>query len=787
VSSIALGSALLLALAAGNSFAEDGAAKSKQRSTSASRSIEEIVVTARRRDESAQDVPISLSVFGGDFIEKQNVHTIDQLQRLAPSLMVIGNNPRNTNINIRGLGANIGLSNDGLENGVGVYIDDVYYARNGQAMFDLVDLERIELLRGPQGTLFGKNTTGGAISIYTRKPDFTPELKVDTSLGNYGYRQIRASANGPIIGDRVAARISVANTSHDGHIKNSFLDRKINDYNNTSVKAQILANITDETTLHLSADYGEQEEDGYAPVAVSLVSQYQADGSLRPNSYLERAGRFPDYQRLSFAPFDRKAELNRLAQVDMTEGGGSVKLETQLGSNTLTSITAYRFWDWAPRNDADGVTLDVLTAAQAVSEQKQFTQETRLASPGGETVDYVVGLFFFDQQLDSDSLTAYGTDAPTFLLGAATDPAVENLRQTALNGYALTSESKLKLKSYAAFGQATWNINDDLSLTSGLRYTDESKRGTFDQIVARGADISGLSGADQAFVQGVRGGFGGANYYPAKTNESEVSGSLNLAYELGEDSLVYATYARGFKSGGITLTNVGPEIPKVIHPESIDHFEVGLKYSAPSGRWSLNTAAFRTTVDDYQASLFDPDRITTYVSNAGEVRSQGIEVEGTFNPLDGLSTYASVTYLDAEYSSFKNAPCAIEYFPQQSCDLSGEPLSGTPEWSVSTGAEYRHNVGENSEFYVGIDYSYRSEIFTLANNAPSSLIAGYGLVNARFGVLFGDSLELSLWSKNLFDKDYLTTVMAAGFNTGLITGFVGEPRTVGLTARWSYH
>ena len=733
-------------------------------------------------------MPISLSVFGGDFIEKQNLHTIDQLQRLAPSLMVIGNNPRNMNINIRGLGTNIGMTSDGLDNGVGVYIDDVYYARTGQAMFDLVDLERIEVLRGPQGTLFGKNTTGGAISVYTRKPDFTPELKIDTSVANYGYYQVRASANAPLIDDRLAARVSAAKTTHDGYVKNAFLDnKKINDYDNFSVRGQVLAKIGDDTTLHLSADYGEQEENGFAPVPVSLVSQYLPDGSVRPNSYLDRVSRFPGYTQPNFDPFKRKAYLNTLAQVKMTEGGGSVRLETPIGSNTLTSITAYRFWDWDPRNDGDTVTLDVMTAAQAVSEQRQFTQEIRLASPGDETIDYVVGVFYLDQRLDSDSITAYGPDAPTFLLGTTADPVVENLRQIALNGYALTSESELDLKSYAAFGQATWNISDALSLTGGLRYTDEKKRGTFDQIVAAGSDISGLGRDDQDFVLALRSSFGGANAYPASTDENEISGSLNLSYKITDDALVYATYARGFKSGGITLTNIGPQVPKVIDPESIDHFEIGLKFSAPSRLWSLNTAVFRTTVNDYQATLFDLDRITTYVSNAGKVRSQGIEVEGTFSPLDGLSTYASVTYLDAEYSSFKNAPCAIEYFPRQSCDLSGEQLSGTPEWAVSTGAEYRHNVGDSSELYVGIDYSYRSEIFTLANNAPSSLVAGYGLVNARLGVLFGDNLELSLWSKNLLDKEYLSSVVAGGFNTGLTSGFPGEPRTIGLSARWSYN
>jgi iron complex outermembrane recepter protein len=770
VSALALTVSVLAANPARGATAEAAAA--------ADATPEEILVTARRRLEDPQDVPIALTVLGGVALEKQGISNLDQLKRVAPSLQVIGNNPRNTNINIRGLGANIGLANDGLESGVGVYIDDIYYARPGQALFDLVDLDRVELLRGPQGTLFGKNTTAGALSIYTRQPGFDPEFSGEASVGNYGYYQLRAAAGGAIAGDTVAGRLTVAQTSNHGFVRNTRLNKRVNDYNNFTIRGQLLLKPSENISLRLIGDYGKQHEDGYAAVATDLLTK-RADGTVIPNGYAVRLARFPGYTPLPIDPSERQVDYDTASTVRMSQWGASAKLDWELPGHVLTVISAVRRWNWEPRNDADGTGLPVLTAAFIDTKQRQFSQEVRFASSGDQPLEYVVGAYYFYQQLKSSALTRYGSAAPLWILGG--NSAVQ---QAALDGWGARGDSLLRTRSYAGFGQLTWHIDDRLSLTGGLRYTKETKKGSFMQYWDGGVDLTTLAPASAAVAAAIRGSFGAPNAYAARTKEGKFSGQVNLSYKFSDDVLGYATAARGFKSGGLTLTNVGPSVPKTVDPESSDHYEVGLKTQFFDRNLTLNAAAFWTQIDDYQASLYDPIRTTTYVSNVGKVRSRGFELEGRATPIEGLSTYGSVTYLDAKYRSYPNSPCPIELLPAPFCDLSGRRLPGAPKWTVAAGGEYGRAVTEGAEAYLGIDYSYRTAIYYAANLAESSRLDKSGLVNARLGVRSADGhWDVFVWARNLFDKDYYATRQAGAFNTGLITGILGDPRTIGATAR----
>lgn len=255
-----------------------------------------ITVTARRRDESAQDVPIALSVVGAEQLAATGNFSLGQTQQLVPSLQIFSYNPRNTNINIRGLGSNVSLTNDGLENGVGVYVDNVYYGRVGQSQFDLVDLQQIEILRGPQGTLFGKNTTAGAINISTRPPSFEPEFSGEATLGDYGYHQLRGSLSGPLIGDRLAARISIADTHRDGFIDNVRTGRKASDYDNFSVRGQLLATPSETLSIKLISDFSKQTLNCCVNLLVGSYSEYD-NGAALPNNFEQRVARAPPCQR----------------------------------------------------------------------------------------------------------------------------------------------------------------------------------------------------------------------------------------------------------------------------------------------------------------------------------------------------------------------------------------------------------------------------------------------------------------------------------------------------------
>jgi iron complex outermembrane receptor protein len=310
--------------------AEEPAVDAPQQQGSQANAVEEVFVTARRREESAQDVPIALSVVDDSALQATGSYSLNEVQRLVPSLQVFSFNPRNTNINIRGLGSNVSLTNDGLENGVGFYVDDVYYGRVGQSQFDLVDLDQIEVLRGPQGTLFGKNTTAGAISITTKRPSFDPQYEAEVSGGDYGRREVRASATGPIVDDRLAYRLTYALTERDGYIYNVATARNVADYENTSVRGQLLFEPHDNLDVRVIGDYSKQDAECCIQPIAAVFDNYD-DGTPIPNNLTARIAR-KDYTLESLDPFERRVDADAPFQADMQSFGGSVNVDWDLAA-----------------------------------------------------------------------------------------------------------------------------------------------------------------------------------------------------------------------------------------------------------------------------------------------------------------------------------------------------------------------------------------------------------------------------------------------------------------------
>lgn len=744
-----------------------------------------ITVTARRRDESAQDVPIALSVVGAEQLAATGNFSLGQTQQLVPSLQIFSYNPRNTNINIRGLGSNVSLTNDGLENGVGVYVDNVYYGRVGQSQFDLVDLQQIEILRGPQGTLFGKNTTAGAINISTRAPSFETEFSGEATVGDYGYHQLRGSLSGPLIADKLAARISIADTHRDGFIDNIRTGTKASDYDNFSVRGQLLATPTEALSIKLIGDFSKQTLSCCVNLLVGSYNQYD-NGVALPNNFEQRVAR-AGYTPLPFDPFARKTDANSHYQANMRGYGASGQIDWDLGGVALTSVTAYRWWDWDPANDADSIGLSVLTKAQQLNRQRQFSQELRLASTGERTIDYVAGLYYFWQTIRGYGATTFGIDAPLFNVPGV--PA--NVRNAAIANYGVESYSEPTTKSYAAFGQLTWNASDAFKVTAGLRYTYEKKEGVYEQHVASGADLSTLSAIERATAQALRNQFGPAAAFTTAFADANLSGLLNLSYKVASDALVYATYSRGGKSGGLNLSVIPAGVDPNVKPETVNHFELGAKTQFLNRKATLNLAGYWTEISDYQTAVTEQIADTVsyrqYIANAGKVRSRGFEADLTYAPTRLISLSASAAYVDATYLDYRNAQQAVENLnlgPLQ--DLTGARLAGVPKFTWTLGADVAQPIGtwgtRGVELYAHGDFSHRSSIYTAVSNSRYSLAPGYGLLNARIGLRSDDGTwDLSVWARNLTDKDYFVTLSPA--NTGLITGQVGDPRTVGVTLR----
>lgn len=770
-----------VALAEAEGAAADST-QARQSATPPTASLGDIVVTARRRDERAQDVPIALTVVNEELLDRTGAYNVGQVTQLAPTVQLLTSNPRNTAITIRGLGASYGLANDGLEQGVGIYVDQVYYGRPATATLDFVDLDRIEILRGPQGTLFGKNTTAGALNITTRDPSFTPEGQAELSFGDYGFLQAKASVSGPIVDDKVAGRFSVVSTRRDGVLDNVTIGTKQNSQDSISLRGQLLFQPTDQLRVRLFADYADLTPECCTQVYVT------AGQTLKPAAQQFAAlatGR--GYAPASTHPYDRLADVDSDIQADQIHRGVSAIVDYDFGWATLTSVSAWRAWDWGPQNDRDYTALDIVRQSANPSWQDQWSQELRLSSNGNQRIDWTGGLYAFHQAVETHGVTEYGADATYWLLS----PSLPN---ALLDGYTVYNDSRIETDSYAVFGQLTWDITDRLHLTPGLRYTYEDKAGAY-----TATTTGGLATADATLISR-RLGVARPQAYAADLSDDDLSGQLSLSYDVRTDVLAYGSVARGYKSAGINMAGI-PNLPNgqpslanaVVKPEVVTTYELGLKTQGFDRRATANLAAYRTDVDDYQANVVDsgPGALRGYLANAEKVVIQGIELDAVARPNQNLDLYANVAWTDAKYDSFANGPCPLERIGTSTvaCDLSGKDLPGVSPWAASAGGEVHGDggfLGLPGQFYGGADASFRSTYNSDASVSRYTEIEGYTILNLRAGFRADNGWEASLWVKNALDEDYLQFVSVQSGNSGLVIGNPGDPRTVGITLRARY-
>ncbi|GLK48563.1 TonB-dependent receptor [Brevundimonas intermedia] len=770
-----------VAFAAPEGDAPDEAA-APQSATPPTAGLGDIVVTARRRDERAQDVPIALTVVNEELLDRTGAYNVGQITQLAPSVQLLTSNPRNTAITIRGLGASYGLANDGLEQGVGIYVDQVYYGRPATATLDFVDLDRIEILRGPQGTLFGKNTTAGALNITTRDPSFTPEGQAELSFGDYGFLQAKATFSGPIVDDKVAARFSVVSTRRDGVLDNVTVGEKQNAQDSISLRGQLLFQPTDQLRVRLFADYADLTPDCCTQVYVT------AGQTLKPAAQqfaALAAGR--GYTPASTNPYDRLADVDSAIQADQIHRGVSAIVDYDFGWATLTSVSAWRAWDWGPRNDRDYTALDITRQSANPSWQDQWSQELRLSSNGSNRIDWTGGLYAFHQAVETHGVTEYGADATYWLLSPSLPDAL-------LDGYTVFNDSRIVTDSYAVFGQLTWNITDRLHLTPGLRYTYEEKSGTY-----AATTTGGLATTDTTLINR-RLGIARPQAYAADLSDDDLSGQVSLSYDVSDDVLAYGSAARGYKSGGINMAGI-PNLPNgqpsltnaVVKPEVVTTYELGLKTQGFDRRVTANLAAYRTDVEDYQANVVDsgPGALRGYLANAEKVVIQGVELDAVARPNEHLDLYANVAWTDAKYDSFANGPCPLEQIGTSTvaCDLSGKDLPGVSPWAASVGGEVHGHggfLGLPGQFYGGADASFRSTYNSDASVSRYTEIDGYTILNLRAGFRADNGWEASVWVRNALDEDYLQFVSVQSGNSGLVIGNPGDPRTVGITLRARY-
>ncbi|MHC2146655.1 TonB-dependent receptor [Pseudomonas sp. 210_17 TE3656] len=761
---------LALLLAGSAHWLPAQAAEPQQTAVKASDSqLKTVTVTARRREESAQDVPTPMSVIDGQALETQRVYRIQDLQQLVPSVNVAYMHARQSSVSIRGLGNN--PASDGLEGSVGLYLDNVYLGRPGMAVFDLMDIEQLEVLRGPQGTLFGKNTTAGVINISTRAPSFTPERSIETSVGEDGYFQTKGTLSGPL-SETLAGRISAYRTRSDGDIKNEFDGHTLNGGSRQGFRGQLLYKPSEQFNLRWIGDYNEEDSSAGTRLLYSTgptingVNRYEARAKAAGATLIDGS--------------TRKVNLDSDQQVTVFQGGTSLEANWTLDNDfTLTSVSSYRWWDFTPRND-EGLNVPAAFNSGVSVRDKQYSQEFRLASPTGGFFDYVLGAYYFGSDLDNKSFVYYGPQADIW----------NGTPAGALANVTTLGKGHIETDSFALFGQGTWHLTERLDFTAGIRGTYEEKSAWVD----RAAPVGGaaVSGAAAAVRQGRVGAYdsGDLNQYTFSP-----SGLLNLSYRFTDDLLGYATLSHGEKSGGVNLTVATAPVAGadslLIGTERANNAELGLKSTLWDRRLQLNANLFWTEVHGYQTNAYDEANRVQYLTNAGSVRSRGVEVESTLVPIRGLTLNLNGSYNDVRYLSYKDAPCAPEVALQPgapaSCDLTGHQVVGASKWIGNANGQYQWDLDNGLQPYVTASYAFRSKAVGTVEDSDFAQIPSYAVVNLSTG-LRGDlgqgQWDVSLWLKNAFDKTYYTTLWSAA--NGGYEGLVGTPKTLGLTGRYDF-
>jgi len=758
--------------------------------------LSEVVITSRRRIETAQNVPIALSVIGGSQVENAGAFNVNRLKELIPSVQLYTSNPRNTGINIRGLGSPFGLTNDGLDPGVGFYVDGVYFARPAAATLDFIDIERIEVLRGPQGTLFGKNTTSGAFNITTRKPGFNPGANFEVSYGNYGYIQAKASITGALT-KKLAGRISFSGTQRNGLVENIRTGKYTNDINNLGFHGQLLFKPSVNTSIVLSADNSRQRPDGYAQVVAGVVTT-KRPGYRQFDSIIAAL----NYQLPSRNAFDRKIDHDVPWNSGNDLGGVSLNIEQKIGAGTFTSTTAWRYWDWDPSNDRDFTGLQALAKSQNPAKHRNWSQEVRYAGQLSSRLSGVVGVFYIDQEVKINGTEESGSAQWRFSQSSSS-----SLWKTPglFEGYGIYTKASIKSKSAAVFTNIDWEIAKGLHILPGLRYNYDKKDVIYNRVASGGLDTATFNGttAQKITLQGFKNGVYTSQSYVANADENNLTYQLTASYRPNKHINTYATYSTSFKPVGVnvaglpTINNEAATNLSVIKPESVRHFEIGIKTN-PSDNFIVNVTFYNTGIKDYQTNVQSPELGVNrgYIANAEKVNVKGIEIDANIKVNQHFTFYGAGAYTDARYVKFTNAPLPLEEtgttvngVQVAFKDISGGQLPGISKWSGSLGGEFATAaslLNKAGKFFVALESFYRSSFSSSPSPSAFLNIDGYTLVNGRLGFRAGNSgFSAFIWGRNLFNKNYYEQLLPAGGNAGHYAAVLGDQRTYGVTLRYS--
>ncbi|MEM8499372.1 MAG: TonB-dependent receptor [Pseudomonadota bacterium] len=768
--------------------------------------LEEVIVTANRREQNLQEVPMSVSAFGGKFFKDSGVTDLAGLEQYTPSLKITPNtDSRGTSVRIRGIGS-VG-TNSGIDPSVGIFIDGVYQGRAGMSISDLIDIERVEVLRGPQGTLYGKNTAAGALSIITKKPSSDFESTLELVYANDNRAEVRGMFNTPFGDSGHAMRVTGFLVNGDHKFNNTFNGDGLNDANKWGAKTRFLFDAGEGGDVLMTVDYSKEDTDCCALSAITYDGLSTLNAPItarRSEEFLAELGpvttpgpRFglPVFDFIALedsegfsppaaAPFGDDYWLDSDTRNEVEVGGVALEWNRELGSeNSLTFINAWRHYESDSAFDGDFTAYGAVQASTDV-ELDQYSSELRIASTSGQTLEYQAGVFAYYSEFDS---------VGTFNMGV---PLVNNIGLGFFfpNGSLNTDVNLYTTTSFAGFGQLTWNVNEKWSATFGLRLTYEKKERVGSQITEgyfidapnNIIDIPPVAGPDILFDN--------------KRSDSDLSPTINLRYFATQDLMVYASVSRGFKSGGFNQRREAAGSDGEFDEEIATNYELGWKGTWLDRRLQVNGSLYFVDYEDFQAQGFDGSSIK--VTNAGSLESYGLELDIAYVVSENIDFGSAIGYNKAEYSEFPNGQCTIEQsfvdyyvtngnvglspgFSNPPClqDLGGKPLDNAPELTVSSYLQYEKLLSDDLLSVSRLEHNYTDSFFldqyldsNLENDATH-------LVNLRFSLRhLQKNWELALWGRNLLDEEYF--VFGIDIPTiGGYAGIVAPETTFGVTFR----
>lgn len=716
--------------------------------------VEDIIVTARRTSESAQKTPLALTAFSGQTLERIGAQQVTDLQGAVPNLNIVqGRGSSNaTNIYIRGIGQPDALQT--FDPAVGVYVDDVYFSRIRGTQFDLLDLERVEVLRGPQGTLYGKNTIGGALKLVSRRPGQDFRARASAAYGDYDLIDVQGAVSGPIT-DTLALGLSALHSERGGYVTDPVTGAEYNDKNSTAVRAALAWDPAANLRVDLTADYSKDD----AGLTVG-----QATNSL---TYLAGGVVYPVPSPLPEYNFQTRTTPGLPNETRLESWGTSARVDWSLSDAlTLKSITSYRELHTDDYIDFDATQLEIADALVAV-DQKQVSQELQLTYNSGP-ITAVGGLYYLKEDVSSHQ-ESYDDD----LLG----PAFLN------SGFLRTIDDSLETTSKAAYANISYAVTERLRLSAGVRYTEEEK------------DYRRTTTAFYSLLPAFNATY---NFAPPTGKYDDTSIMLSADYQLNDTAMVYARYAQGFKSGGFNGRANSAADSTAYAPETADTYEVGAKTTYWDNRLRLNLAAFVTKYDDFQARVSGLDIIpgqlvpspVLSVLNAGALDISGFEVEAVVVPVRNLTLDTQIGFLDADYKEF-----ADSRFTSFNGSRAFQTPAFSPKWTTRFGGQYVVDFADGSGVTLGAAAKYRSRMAlavdnTLTNSSvelPGMFQDAYWLYDAR--VVWNDSSDsytVGLYGQNLSDEVYKTDAQEFSSIGNIRTAYYGAPRTwmVKVTAKF---